>query len=89
MSEALQQKQNQAPVADVVLKDRSTDSCGRAGNGTDCACFSGFLGDSVQDRGQRSVEGNGFTYLAFNSYEPRLWWGRSSVPQCCNPHSTN
>lgn len=35
MSEALQQKQNQAPVADVVLKDRSTDSCGKAGNGTD------------------------------------------------------
>lgn len=39
--------------------------------------------------GQRSVEGNGFTYLGFNSYKPRLWWGRRSVPQCCNPHSRN
>lgn len=89
MSETLQQKQIQAPVLDVVLKDRPTDSCGMAGNGTDCACFTGSLGGSVQDRGQRSVERNGFTYLGFNSYKPRLWWGRSSVSQCCNPHSTN
>lgn len=80
MSEALQQKQIQAPVADVVLQDKATDSCGRAENGTDCACFTGSLGDSVQDWGQRSVEGNGLTYLCFNSYKPRLQWGRSSVP---------
>lgn len=54
-------------MADVVLQDRSTDSCSRAGNGTDCARFTGSLGDSAWDRGQRSVEGNGFTYLGFNS----------------------
>lgn len=61
MSEALQQKQIQAPVADVVLQDRPTDCCGRARNGTDCAHFTGSLGDSAQDRGQRSLQGNEFT----------------------------
>lgn len=35
----------------------------------------------MQNRGQRSVEGNGFTYLGFNSYKPRLCWGKSSVLQ--------